>query len=206
MISIILAGGRSLRFGRSKALETIGGKSLIKWVIDRLTPLSKEIIIVTAQRDCFARLTANICPTSKMIADIYPGKGSLGGIYTGLTVAGQNSQAVIVGCDMPFLNPALLDYMTQFSPVVDVVVPQIGEWVEPLCAVYSKNCLVPIHTLLEHNELRINQLFNMVRVRYIKEDEISKFDPEHLSFLNINTESDLARARKLAAERGWLPG
>lgn len=203
MTSIILAGGRSLRFGRSKALEIIDGKSLVRWVVDRLTPLSREIIIVTAQGDCFASLVANIPLPSKIIADIYPGKGPLGGIYTGLAVLA-SSRAIIVGCDMPFLDVAFLDYMTQISPAVDVVVPRIGECVEPLCAVYSKNCLAPIHSLLQRNELRISKLFNMVKVKYVEKDEINRFDPDHLSFFNINTEADLVEARKLAAEKGWL--
>jgi len=205
MTSIILAGGRSSRFGWNKVLETIDGKSLIKWVIDRLTPLSREIIIVTPQGDCFASLIANIHLSSKIIADIYPGKGPLGGIYTGL-VESSCSHAIIVGCDMPFLSVALLNYMTQISPAFDIVVPRIGEWVEPLCAVYSKNCLAPIHGLLEHNELRISELFNMAKVKYVEEDEVNRFDPEHLSFFNINTQADLDEARKLAVERGWLPG
>ena len=204
MTSIILAGGRSLRFGWSKALETINGKSLIKWVVDRLTPLSKEIIIVTSKGDCFVSLVANIPLSSKIIADIYPGKGPLGGIYAGLAALA-SSHAIIVGCDTPFLDVAFLDYMAQISPAFDVVVPQIGEWVEPLCAVYSKNCLAPIHSLLERNELRISELFNLAKVKYVEQDEIDRFDPEHLSFFNINTQSELDRARKLAVERVWLP-
>jgi len=203
MTSIILAGGKSLRFGRSKALETIDGKSLIEWVVDRLTPLSREIIIVTSKGDCLTSLVVNIALPLKIIADIYPGKGPLGGIYTGLTEL-SSSHAIIAGCDMPFLDVAFLDYMTQVSPLVDIVVPRIGEWVEPLCAVYSKNCLAPIYGLLQHNELRISELFNLTKVKYVEEAEIDRFDPEHLSFFNINTQAELARARKLAVEKGWL--
>ena len=201
MTSIILAGGRGSRFGRNKVLETVGGKSLIQWVIERLATLSTESIIVTAPGDCFASLAANISlsPRIKMVADIYPGKGPLGGIYTGLTESA-SSRAIVVGCDMPFLNVALLDYMTQISPPFDVVVPRIGEWVEPLCAIYSKNCLAPIQRLLQRNELRISELFKVVRVKYVEEDEINRFDPEHLSFFNINTQADLYKARKLAIE------
>jgi len=70
--------------------------------------------------------------------------------------------------------------------------------------VYSKNCSGPIQGLLEQNELRIDKLFSMVKVKYIEGDEINRFDPEHLSFFNINSQADLDRARKLATERGWL--
>jgi molybdopterin-guanine dinucleotide biosynthesis protein A len=59
--------------------------------------------------------------------------------------------------------------------------------------------------LLERNELRISELFNLAKVKYVEQDEIDRFDPEHLSFFNINTQSELDRARKLAVERVWLP-
>jgi molybdopterin-guanine dinucleotide biosynthesis protein A len=201
MTSIILAGGKSLRLGRSKALQSIGGKSLIQWVVDRLAILSTEIIIATAHGEA---VPCSSAVKIKTVADIYPGKGPLVGIYSGL-IASSSSRAIVVGCDTPFLSVGLLEYMTQLSSTLDVVVPRIKKKVEPLCAVYSKTCLAPIQELLEQNEPRISRLFGMVKVRYIEEDEINNFDPEHLSFFNINSQADLTRARKLAAEKGWLP-
>jgi len=201
MTSIILAGGKSSRLGRSKALEAIGGKSLIQWVIDRLATLSTEIIIATAYGE---KIPCSSPIGIKTVADVYPGKGPLVGIYSGL-IASSSSRAIVVGCDMPFLSVGLLDYMSQISSTFDVVVPQTRKKVEPLCAVYSKNCLASIHNLLERYELRLSELLNMVKVRYIEEAEINRFDLEHLSFFNVNTWAALARARRLAAEKGWLP-
>jgi molybdopterin-guanine dinucleotide biosynthesis protein A len=126
------------------------------------------------------------------------------GIYSGL-IASSSSRAIVVGCDTPFLSVGLLEYMTQICSTFDVVVPRIKKKVEPLCAVYSKTCLAPIQELLEQNELGIRKLFSMVKVKYVEEDEINNFDPEHLSFFNINSQADLNKARKLAAEKGWLP-
>jgi molybdopterin-guanine dinucleotide biosynthesis protein A len=199
MTSIILAGGKSLRLGRSKLLETIGGKSLIEWVVNRLAIISTEIIIATAHGEaipCFSSVGI------KPVADIYPGKGPLAGIHSGLIIS-SSPQAIVVGCDTPFLSVGLLKYMTQALADSDVALPRIGEMIEPLCAVYSKSCLAPIQELLEQNERRISKLFSMVKVKYVEEDEINSFDPEHLSFFNINSQDDLERARKLAAERGW---
>lgn len=202
MTSVILAGGRSSRFGCSKAFEPVGGKSLIQWVVDRLTPLSKEILIVTARSGDFAYSPS---PMIKRVIDIYPGKGPLGGIYSGL-VASLCSRAIVVACDMPFLSVALLDYMAQFIPAFDVVVPRMKEMVEPLCAIYSKNCVVPIQRLLERNELAIRELFAAVRVKYVDEDNIDKLDPGHLSFFNVNTRADLNRARRLVLLKGLPDG
>jgi len=203
MTSIILAGGKSSRLGRNKALQAIGAKSLIQWVIDRVAILSTEIVIATARGESIpCSSTARI----RTVADIYPGKGPLVGIHSGL-VASSSSRAIVVGCDTPFLSVRLLEYMAQTPATFDVVVPRIKDKVEPLCAVYSKNCVAPIRELMSQDEHKIVELFPMVRVRYIEEDEIDSFDPEHLSFFNINSQDDLDRARRLAAEKGWLlPG
>jgi len=197
MTSIILAGGKSLRLGRSKFLEIIEDKSLIQWVVDRLAVLSTEIIIATARGEA---IPCSSAVEIKTVADMYPRKGPLAGIYSGL-MASSSSRAIVVGCDTPFLSVGLLEYMTQTSPTFDIAVPRIKDKVEPLCAVYSNNCLAPIQELLEQNELRIIELFRMVKVRYVEEDEINSFDPEHLSFFNINSQADLERARRLAAEK-----
>ena len=199
MTSIILAGGKSLRLGRSKFLEIIEDKSLIQWVVDRLAVLSTEIIIATAHGEA---IPCSSAVRIKTVADFYLGKGPLAGIHSGL-IASSSSRAIVVGCDTPFLSVGLLEYMTQICSTFDVVVPQIKKKIEPLCAVYSKNCLASIQELLERDERQIRKLFGMVKVKYVEEDEINRFDPEHLSFFNINSQADLERARKLAAEKIW---
>ena len=201
MTSIILAGGKSSRLGRNKALQVIEGKSLIQWVIDRLAILSTEIIIATAHGKA---IPCSSAVEIKTVADIYSGKGPLVGIYSGL-IASSSSRAIVVGCDTPFLSVGLLKYMIRISSTFDVVVPRIKDKLEPLCAVYSKSCLVFIQELLEQNQLRIAELFSMVKVRYIEEDEINSFDPEHLSFFNINSQAALDRAREIVANVSWLP-
>jgi len=200
MTSIILAGGKSSRLGRSKALQVIGSKSLIQWVIDHLAIFSSEIIVVTANGEPIA---SSSTIRIKTVADTYSSKSALVGIYSGL-IASANPRAIVVGCDMPFLSIGLLKYMAQICSNFDVVVPQLKNKLEPLCAVYSKNCVAPIRCLLEHNELRISKLFTLVKAKYVEKDEINRFDPEHLSFFNINSGLDLAKARKLAIKKGWL--
>jgi molybdopterin-guanine dinucleotide biosynthesis protein A len=101
---------------------------------------------------------------------------------------------------MPFLNQALLRYMLELRAGFDLVVPRLGELVEPLHAVYAKSCLAPMERLLEQGTMRINALFELVRVRYVEADEIDRFDPRHLSFFNVNTRADLEKAQQLAKE------
>ncbi len=194
--AIVLAGGKNRRLGRSKALEPIIGKSLIERVVERLKSLTGQIIIVTSREQLDLPVTCN----AEILVDIYPGKGPLGGIYTGL-LASRSLQSLVVACDMPFLNSQLLDYMGELSREFDVVAPRLREgMVEPLHSIYSKNCLGKIKTQLESNELEVYSVLNTVRVRYVERAECQKFDPQLLSFLNINCQSDLDRAVMLATQ------
>lgn len=188
--TIVLAGGKSLRLGRDKALEEIGGQSLIEWVIGRLLPLGSEIILVTSSSDQLPDLGV------RRVIDIYPGKGALVGIYSGLKVS-SSFHSLVVACDMPFLSVALLGYLIELCPGFDIVIPRVGSYVEPLHAVYSKNCLSPIEAMLQKGKLKVSDLLNAVKVRYVEDAEIAKFDPERLSFFNINSEADLERAGTL---------
>ncbi len=190
--SIVLAGGKNRRIGRNKALETIGGKTLIEYVVKRLRPLTSQILIVTSREQ------SNLLAVGKaeILVDLHPDKGPLGGLYTGL-LASQSPHSLAVACDMPFLNRALLSYMMQISASFDLVVPRLNNMVEPLHAVYSKNCLAPIEHLLKLGRLSVLELLTLVNVRCVEAEEINRFDPEHLSFFNVNTEDDLEKARKL---------
>lgn len=194
---IVLAGGKGLRLRRDKALEAVGDKSLLERVISTLNLFQGDIIIVVSREQSLPRSIDY--PKLRIVADAYPGKGALGGIYTGLVASG-SLHNIVVACDMPFLNRDLLNYMVQLAPGYDVVVPRLGRMVEPLHAVYSKNCLTAIEPLLKQYNLSISQLFAMVRARYVEAEEIDRFDPQHLSFFNINTEADLKRARELLKE------
>jgi len=191
---IVLAGGKGLRLGYDKTLETVGNRSLLQWVIFCLSSFNSDIIIVTDTEQPFPQFAG--CPKLTAVTDTYPGKGPLGGIYTGLAISG-SFYNLVVACDMPFLNRALLSYMIQLSVNFDLVVPRLGNMVEPLHAVYSKDCLPTIEYLLRQGNLRVAELFNLVRVRYVEAEEINRFDPNHLSFFNINTKADLEMAREL---------
>ncbi len=189
---IVLAGGKGLRLGHDKALETVGNKSLLQQVVSQLCFFNSDIIIVTATKQSLPQLTGY----SKTVIDTYPGKGPLGGIYTGL-VASDSLYNLVVACDMLFLNQALLRYMIQLSANFDAVVPRLGNMVEPLHAIYSKDCLASIESLLKQGNLSVTKLFALVKVRYVEAEEMSRFDPKHLSFFNINTQADLERARQM---------
>ncbi len=192
---IILAGGKSLRLGHDKVLESISNKSLLEQVISKIDSLGKEIIIVTAEERTLPQLS-NVSKL-KIVTDVFPGKGSLGGIYTGL-VKSDSFYNLVVACDMPFLNKAFLSYMIEVSHGYDFVLPHINDRFEPLHAVYSKNCIAPIECILNQGRKAIVDLFNFVKVKHVEAEEVDRFDPQHLSFFNINTKEDLELAIKIA--------
>jgi molybdopterin-guanine dinucleotide biosynthesis protein A len=192
---IVLAGGKGLRLGRDKVQEIVGNSNLLQRVLSQLAPFNRDIIIVTASEKSLPQFTGY--QRFRIVTDTYPGKGALGGIYTGLAISNSRYN-LVVACDMPFLNRALLRYMIELSAGFDLVVPRLGELVEPLHAVYAKSCLAPIERMLGQGNLEVRALFELVNVRYVEAEEIDKFDPKHLSFFNINTEADLEKAQQLA--------
>lgn len=194
---VILAGGESRRLGRNKALLRIGGQALIERVVEAIAPLTAEVIVVVASPEQAAALP--LPAWVRVASDRYPGCGSLGGIYTGLATSSE-PWILVVACDMPFLNPALLRRLIAARRGVDAVVPYLEGQPEPLHALYSKTCLVPIEGMLRAGQLKIAPLFEAVRVRYVAEETIDRIDPGRRSFFNINTPADLKEAQ------GLLPG
>ena len=197
---IILAGGRSRRLGRDKAVEPFGGQPLIRRVIERVEPLAEEIVVVVA--DTARGEALPLVEGERVALDIYPDCGSLGGIFSGLSAANSH-WGMVVACDMPFLNRKLFEYMLSLRDGWDVVAPLPGDYPEPTHALYSKVCLPHIEAKLQNEDLKISGFFDQVRVRYVAEDEVRRFDPDLHSFFNVNSPEDLALAQELSlVERG----
>ena len=194
---IVLAGGLSRRLGRDKAVELFNGQPLINRVLDRLSQLAEDLVVVVNTPERGAELPI---PDSTSIAvDVYPDSGSLGGIFAGLS-ASKNEWGIVVACDMPFLNFDLITYMLSVREDQDIVVPVIGHRPEPTHAIYSTSCLPHIEARLKMNDLKITKFFDEVRTKHVSQRQIEGFDPNHLSFFNVNTPDELAEALVLASE------
>ncbi|MFC1892509.1 molybdenum cofactor guanylyltransferase [Chloroflexota bacterium] len=191
---IVLAGGRASRLGHNKAQVRIGNKTLFQRVLCGISFIKGEVIVVSGGKESFPILSSE--SRERLVTDIYPRKGPLVGIFTGLRVS-RSQHNLVVACDMPFLNRGLLSYMIELATGFDLVIPRLGDMVEPLHAVYSRDCLAAIERMIEQDNLGVNRLLSRVRVRYVEADEIDRFDPAHLSFFNINTEADLKAAREI---------
>ena len=194
LISVaILAGGKSRRMGRDKGWLEVGGRPIIERVLERIRPLSDDLLVSTNAPDTYRQLGLRLVP------DIYPHKAALGGIYSVLQAA-IYPHVLIVACDMPFLNSDLLRYLTSQATTADVVIP-LGESGRPqtLHAVYSKGCLPAIKAQLLTDRLRLIDFFDDVSVHYIERDQVAQFDPNFYSFININTPADWHQAQVIAA-------
>jgi molybdenum cofactor guanylyltransferase len=192
---IILAGGKSVRLGRNKIVETVGKKSLFERVVCRLASFRSEIIAVVAEGSSLPQLVSY--PGLKIVKDIFPGKGSLGGVYTGLVKSNSHYNIVVAG-DMPFLNLNLLNYMVRMTEGFDLVVPRLNGCLEPLHAIYARSCIGPIEKLIKQDDLKILDFYDEVKVKYLDNDAIDRYDPRHLSFFNINTQEELKIGLELA--------
>jgi len=188
--AVVLAGGRSTRLQQDKALLELDGQWVLESILHKLAFLSDDVLVVGGDRVKLRPLGVPIVP------DARPGAGPLGGIYSGLKRM-RHERGLFVACDMPLLNLSLLRYMIELSPEFDVVIPRIGDNVEPLHAIYSKMCLLPMEEHLNRGERRVVCFHASVRMRYVEESEILSFDPQHLSFFNINTPQDLQMARQI---------
>jgi len=193
--AIVLAGGKSRRLGIDKALLKLNDERLLTRILDTLCTLSDDLLVVTDDKVELTHLGVRIVP------DIHPGLGPLGGIYSGL-LAMRYERGLVVGCDMPFLNVHLLRHMILLSQDFDVVIPRIQANTEPLHALYNKACLGAIEDSFSRGRRRIVSFFSQVRVRYVEAGETDAFDPEHWSWFNINTPAELELACKWAKKGG----
>ena len=196
---VILAGGESRRMGRNKALMRLEDETLIARTLKRLRIVTDEIILISNSANLYTDLSVQV------YEDLVPDSGALGGVYTGLSYAAKNA-VLCVACDMPLLQPKLMSYLVSVLGEHDIVVPYTWEMnesnpkLQTLCAVYSRGCVQTIRQMLDEGELRLYALCDRVTVRMVPPDEWQDFDPEGLSFVNINTREDFEKVKEMLHE------
>jgi molybdopterin-guanine dinucleotide biosynthesis protein A len=183
--------------GEDKALKTFLGRPLIQRVVDRLSLTADEIIVTTNRPEDYAFLGL------RLIADLKPGRGALGGLYTAIASAAHPTVAV-VACDMPFASATLLEAAGRLMvrEEADVVIPKSEQGYEPLHAVYRRaTCLPAIESAIEADQWKVIAWFPQVKVRTLTSEEIHQHDPTGLAFWNVNTPDEFAEAEKIATSQ-----
>jgi len=194
MTGIVLSGGECRRMGMDKAFLKVDGVPMITHVIRALRIVADQIIIVTNSPAAYAAYDDAV-----VVADALARRGPLTGIYSGL-LSSRDEYNFIVACDMPYLNPQLIAYMSGLAAGYDIVAPKIKGLVEPLHAIYSRRLLPMIEDRIQRGMQRIQDIYSEARVRFVTEEDIDRFDPARRSFKNLNTPQEYKEATCLDLE------
>ncbi len=198
---VILAGGKSKRLGRDKALlpwpRESSETTLLTHVHTVLETVCDDVIVVGNRAD----LTS-----FTVVPDVSAVGSSLTGLVSGLQAA-RTPLVLAVACDMPFLNGRLLRALIgRASDEWDAVAPGIRDEPETLHTVYHRRCLTPAMQMLQAGDLKLARLLERLHVRRVSPNVVRTFDPDLASFSNINTPQELAQARALAHSRALEAG
>jgi molybdopterin-guanine dinucleotide biosynthesis protein A len=196
-LGVILAGGRSRRFGAPKALAEVGGVPIAARVRDALAAAVPAVVLVANEPALFSFLHLSTRP------DLAPGSGPLAGVHTALHWAAERGceAALCVACDLPFVTSSLLRTLVRRAREAGApaLAPEGPEGApEPLCAVYSVRCLPRVAERLERGEGGMRQLLAAVGAAVLPLAEVRRHGiPERL-FLNVNTPGEHRRADGIA--------
>ncbi|TKB53438.1 MAG: molybdenum cofactor guanylyltransferase [Nitrospira sp.] len=189
---VLLAGGKSRRMGEDKRHLAVGEQTLLERGLEVLQSIFREVLVVIAQDSTLLRIDARV------VRDLVPDCGSLGGLYTGLTQA-TTPYIFVAACDMPFLNQTVIAQFTNRRATADIVIAKLDDRLHPMHALYSKRCLPALEQMIRARQLKIQEIVSQssLRVRYVTEADLLTIDHSGHSFYNVNTMADLEAARSL---------
>ncbi|MEQ1791683.1 MAG: molybdenum cofactor guanylyltransferase [Nitrospiraceae bacterium] len=192
---VLLAGGKSRRMGEDKRYLVVGEQTLLERGLAVLRSIFQEVLVVIAQDSPVLDVETRI------VRDLVPDCGSLGGLYTGLTEA-TTPYVFVVACDMPFLDQAVISQFTSRRTSADIVMAKLAGRLHPMHALYSKRCLPVIEQMVLARQLKIQEILSCesLLVQYVTEADLVGIDPSGHSFQNVNTPEDLEVARSLLAQ------
>lgn len=191
---VVLAGGKSTRFGSDKASYVLAGRPLLQHVVDATAELASRFVVVMAEGQALPKLEATVA--CEEVEDVFPQSGPLGGIFTGLQHLypgrGEGSRrALVVACDMPLLRAELLRVVLRQLEGQNAAVPLRDGLPEPLCGVYTAACIKPARRLLDRGEFKVSGLLEKVNTVFVPEEQWRPRDRDGRSFLNVNRPEDL---------------
>lgn len=182
--------------GTSKALLPFGPETMLQRVVRIMGEVVAPIVVVAASDQELPTLP----PDAIVTRDEREGRGPLEGLRAGLKAVPQDVEAAYVtSCDVPLLVPGFVRQMIDLARGYDVAVMEIDGFPHPLSAVYRRSTLPSIEDLLANNRLRPAFLFEAVRTRRVRPDEMTA-DPDLRTLRNLNTREDYAQA---LAEAGF---
>ncbi len=188
---IILAGGKSSRMGKNKALLPINGITSIERIKNSISRDFPNILIVANDEELYQFLNVPI------IEDNIKEKGPLAGMQAGL-MAAEYMTNVFIACDMPFISSELAKALVERSDGFDAVVPVINGKRHLLFAVYKKEVLKAIDECFKNDELSLKQLVDRIKVNYVTEKDLTEVSDLEQVFYNMNHPYEYEDAKKIA--------
>ena len=184
--------------GREKASVPLSGRTLLQRTIDAVAEFERvaEVVLVLAPEQAAPEVE---CRVPLLIArDEVEGKGPLAGMARGFAAA-TSPVCLVLGCDSPFVRPALLDMLIERAHGHAIVMPVHEGRPQPLCAAYRRGVLGTIDSLLAKGTRAPSALADLAEALLVAESEWRDADPEALSFFGVNTPEELAEAERLLA-------
>lgn len=192
---IVLCGGLSTRMGTSKAMLPFGPETMLQRVVRLLSGVIVPIVAVAAREQELPKLPAGLI----VARDEREQRGPLEGLRAGLKALPQSADAAYVtSCDVPLLVPAFVTRMIELVQGYDIAVMEIEGFPHPLSAVYRASVLPEVEALLGKDKLRPVFLFDAVRTRRVRPEEMQSVDPELKTLRNLNTPEDYQAALRAA--------
>ena len=191
---IIMAGGKSSRMGKNKALLMIGGETVIERIVSELKKTVSEIIIVTNSFEEYRFLGL------PMVSDQWQDMGPVAGIHAGLN-ASNTEKNLVVACDMPFISSQLGEILLNLLDENQAAVPIISGQLHPLFAAYRKDALDEVTQSIQKQELRIRQFLKNIKTKLVTEADLqnSTYICEEKHFFNMNHPEDFEKALKMGS-------
>jgi molybdopterin-guanine dinucleotide biosynthesis protein A len=178
--------------GTNKALLDVRGSAMIRRTVGLLRPLVDDLFLVADDPVPYSDLGLQVVP------DIHPGRGPIGGIHAAIVHAA-HPLVLCAACDMPHILSGILGLLLETADLcADAVVPRPGGRPEALLAVYGRSALAAFERSIAAGRLKVMDALAGLRVRFLEESELARFDAGLCSFANVNTPADLAAARAFA--------
>jgi molybdopterin-guanine dinucleotide biosynthesis protein A len=197
--AVILAGGYSRRLGRDKGLVMLAGKPLIIHVIDRISKVVGEVVVVVSSEIQKKNFEATLQKKVRTVIDKTDSQSPLIGAIRGFESA-QGKYSLLLPCDTPLVSAEITQFLLDLCKNRDAVIPRWPSgYIEPLQAVYNtKSALTAATKALEQGKMNMRSMIdNLTRVRFISTIVLEHFEPKLLTFFNINTPQDLKKAESL---------
>lgn len=187
--AFILAGGQSRRMGQDKAFLELGGRTLLSRAMELVSGIAPTVRIVAPQE--------KFLTIARTVEDVFPDCGPLGGIHAALTCT-TTELNLVLAVDVPFVEADFLAYLVAQASQVSalVTVPESGNGLQPLCAVYRRGFREVAERALKKKKNKIDALFADVETRVIAEPEMTRMGFYATMFQNLNTPEEFARAEQ----------